>query len=53
MRESDVPPVIRAALYKATALIPGVKLLGPQTDPAGQTGLGVAYYDDGQPTHAS
>ncbi len=51
MRESDVPPVIRAALYKATALIPGVKLLGPQTDQAGQTGLGVAYYDNGQPTH--
>jgi hypothetical protein len=52
MRESDVPPVIRAALYKATALIPGVKLLGPQTDQAGQAGLGVAYYDNGQPTHA-
>lgn len=52
MRESDVPPVIRAALYRATALIPGVKLLGPQIDQAGQTGLAVAYYDDGQPTHA-
>ncbi|MGH2863372.1 MAG: CU044_5270 family protein [Solirubrobacteraceae bacterium] len=51
MRESDVPPAIRAALYQATALIPGVKLLGQQTDPPGQTGLGVAYYADGEPTH--
>ena len=49
MRESDVPPAIRAALYQATALIPGVKLLGPQTDPAGQTGLGVGFYENGQP----
>ena len=51
MRESDVPPALRAALYQATALITGVKLLGQQTDPTGQTGLGVAYYFDGEPTH--
>lgn len=51
LRESDVPAAIRAALYQATALIPGVKLLGQQSDPTGQTGLGVAYYADGQPTH--
>jgi RNA polymerase sigma-70 factor (ECF subfamily) len=49
MREADVPPAIRAALYNAAALIPGVKLLGTQTDPTGQTGLGVGYpYDGGQ-----
>ncbi|MDE3130036.1 MAG: CU044_5270 family protein, partial [Acidobacteriota bacterium] len=42
MRESDVPPAIRAALYRAAALIPGVKLLGSRTDPVGQTGLAVA-----------
>jgi hypothetical protein len=49
MRESDVPPAIRAALYQAAALIPGVKLLGTQTDPTGQTGLGVGYpYAGGQ-----
>jgi len=49
VRESDVPPVIRAALYRSAALIPGVKLLGTQTDPTGQTGLGVGYpYDGGQ-----
>jgi hypothetical protein len=51
MRESDVPAGIRAALYQATALIPGVRSLGPQTDPTGQTGLGVAFYADGQPTY--
>lgn len=49
MRESDVPPVIRAALYKAAALIPNVKLLGTQADPTGQTGLAVGYpYANGQ-----
>ncbi len=46
MRESDTPPAIRAALYKAAALIPGVKLMGPQADPTGQTGLGVGFYSD-------
>jgi len=51
MRESDVPPAIRAGLYQATALIPGVKSLGEQTDPTGQTGLAVAFYANGQPTH--
>jgi RNA polymerase sigma-70 factor (ECF subfamily) len=49
MRESDAPPAIRAALYRATALIPGVKLLGPQSNPAGQSGLGVGFYEDGKP----
>jgi hypothetical protein len=52
MRESDVPPVIRSTLYKATALIPGVRLLGPATTHDGQSGLGVAFYADGEPTHA-
>jgi RNA polymerase sigma-70 factor (ECF subfamily) len=51
MRESDVPPEIRSALYQAVALIPGVRLLGTQTDPTGQSGLGVAYYPGGEPTH--
>ena len=48
LRESDVPPAIRAALYQALPLIPGVKLLGPQTDSTGQSGLGVGFYKDGQ-----
>jgi ribosome modulation factor len=49
MRESDVPPAIRGALYKAAALIPNVKLLGTQTDPTGQVGVAVGYpYANGQ-----
>jgi RNA polymerase sigma-70 factor (ECF subfamily) len=52
MRESDVPPAIRAALYRAAALIPGVKLLGSQTDPTGQVGLGVGYPYAGGQIHA-
>ena len=39
MRESDVPPVIRAALYQATALIPGVRVLGSQTTMMARQGL--------------
>jgi hypothetical protein len=50
MRYSDVPPVIRAVLYHATALIPGVKLLGTRTTHDGQTGLAVAFYANGKPT---
>lgn len=52
MRESDAPPAILAALYEAAALIPGVKLMGPQEDPTGRTGLAVAFpYPNGQ-THS-
>jgi hypothetical protein len=43
-----VPPAIRAALYQAAALIPGVKLMGSQVDQAGQTGLGVGFYGSGR-----
>jgi hypothetical protein len=45
LRETDAPPAIRAALYSAAALIPGTKLKGPQTDPVGRPGLGVAFVD--------
>jgi hypothetical protein len=48
LRESDVPPAIRAALYQALPLIPGIKPLGTRTDPTGQTGLGVGAYADGR-----
>ena len=51
MRDSDVPPVIRAALYRATALIPGVRSLGTRTTHDGQTGPAVAFYANGRPTH--
>jgi hypothetical protein len=48
---TDAPPAIRAALYQATALIPGVRSLGTQTTSDGQTGLAVAFYANGKPTH--
>lgn len=43
MRNSDASPAVRAALYRAAALIPGVHLLGPVRDHVGRVGLGVAY----------
>jgi hypothetical protein len=47
LRETPIPPAVRALLYRAVALIPGVRLIGPQSDPTGQSGLGVGYYADG------
>jgi hypothetical protein len=47
MRETDASPALRAALYRAAALIPGVHLLGQVRDHLGRTGLGVAYDADG------
>lgn len=49
LRESDAPPAIRAALYRAAKLIPGVRLLGQSRDHAGRTGLGVAWFSHGRP----
>ena len=43
LRETDARPQLRAALYRAAALIPGVQLLGPVRDHLGRSGLGVAY----------
>jgi hypothetical protein len=51
LRESDTPPAIRAVLYRAAALIPGVRLLGPTRDHAGRVGLGVAWFSHGHPNH--
>ncbi len=42
LRETDASPALRAALYQAAALIPGVQLLGTVTDHLGHRGLGVA-----------
>jgi len=50
LRENPIPPASRAVLYRAVALIPGVTLLGPQTDPVGQSGLGVIYRAPSRPT---
>src|SRR5205085_1097050 len=49
LRESDAPPAIRAALYRAAKLIPGVRLLGPTADHAGRFGLGVAFLAGAHP----
>ncbi len=43
LRETDARPALRAALYRAAALIPGVRLLGNVRDHLGRDGLGVAY----------
>jgi hypothetical protein len=48
LREADTPPAIRAALYRATALIPGVRFLGQRTDPEGQRGPAVGIYPRGR-----
>lgn len=45
LRETDARPALRAALYRAAALIPGVRLLGTVRDHLGRSGLGVAYRD--------
>lgn len=42
MSESDAPPSIRSNVLDAAKLIPGIKLMGTQTDPTGQTGIAVA-----------
>jgi hypothetical protein len=46
LRETDAPPALRAALYRAAALIPGVKLLGTVRDHVGRSGLGVELEDN-------
>jgi hypothetical protein len=43
LRETDARPALRAALYRAAVLIPGVRLLGAVRDHLGRGGLGVAY----------
>jgi hypothetical protein len=47
LRETDASPAVRAALYRAAALIPGVKLLGMVRDHLHRRGLGVAYDSHG------
>jgi hypothetical protein len=42
MSESDAPPSIRSNVLDAAKLIPGIRLMGTQTDPTGQTGIAVA-----------
>jgi RNA polymerase sigma-70 factor (ECF subfamily) len=46
LQETNAPPAIRAALYQAAALIPGVQLLGTVRDHDGRSGLGIAWRSD-------
>lgn len=46
LREAPVPPAVRAALYRATAGIHGVRLAGEVRDPIGRRGLAVALQAD-------
>jgi RNA polymerase sigma-70 factor (ECF subfamily) len=47
LRETDAPPAVRATLYQAAALIPGIQLLGKVRDHDGRPGLGIAYPSQG------
>jgi len=47
LRETPAPPAVRAAIYRAAELIPGIRLLGRVTDHIGRPGLGVAYISGG------
>lgn len=40
--ESPTPPQVRAGVYRALALTPGIRLLGRRSDTAGRTGMAVA-----------
>jgi len=43
LREAVAPPDISAALYRAAALIPGVRVIPHATDILGQPGIGVQF----------
>lgn len=45
LREAYLPSDVRAALYRLTAELPGVELLGEVRDPAGRSGTGIAFTD--------
>jgi hypothetical protein len=46
LRFTDAPPAVRATLYQAAALIPGVQYLGAVRDHDGRPGLGVEWKGD-------
>lgn len=45
--ELDAPPALRAALFKVLQTLPGVKNLGPATDPLGRHGIAVGVSSHG------
>jgi hypothetical protein len=47
IRESIVPPKTAAGLFRAAALIPGVRLVGHVTNAVGRPGIGVSFKGHG------
>ena len=47
LRNTYLPPDFRAALYRVVAELPAVELRGEVEDPAGRTGIGVAFTKGG------
>jgi hypothetical protein len=47
LREAPAPAELRAGLYRALALVPGVELVGNVKDPQGRDGLAVAFTEVG------
>lgn len=45
LREAYLPSDVRAAIYRLTAELPGVELLGEVHDPVGRLGTGIAFTD--------
>jgi hypothetical protein len=43
LRDTPIPADLRAALLRAAALIPGIKLVQHERDVAGRPGIGVAF----------
>lgn len=52
LRNPTASPQLRAALYEAALQVPGIELLGEETDPVGRTGVAVGFRSDysGSPT---
>lgn len=48
LRTLPVPTDVRAALFRATALIDGIQLVGPVTDPLGRSGIAIGHPEVGQ-----
>ena len=47
LRNRPAPTGLRAALYRALALVPGIRLVGPIRDSVGRHGVAVAFTQDG------
>ena len=48
LRESPAAPALRAGLYRALALVPGIELLGARSDSRGRAGTAVAFTAGGR-----